>query len=156
MAHGLQRRLACGSGGELVSTLSAKRARWRRCVYCGVRCEPTRDHVRPLVLGGLDQVAVSGGVTNILPACSPCNRAKGGMPWERWLAQHPDLAGLEERMRQYTRPVDSGGALGAGRCARRARAPFRVKPSVRACVPSKSRIFRGLLDAGHGVALRDV
>lgn len=44
------------------------------CFYCGVqltRANRTRDHVHPRAHGGL------GKRYNLVPACAPCNRAKG-------------------------------------------------------------------------------
>jgi len=50
-----------------------------RCFYCGGKVERlTRDHVIPLTKGGTDRIE------NIVPACWPCNRAKGVKPLERF------------------------------------------------------------------------
>lgn len=51
-----------------------------RCAYCGERSdEPLhQDHVVPLSRGGRHAVA------NILPACGPCNRAKGDLFLATW------------------------------------------------------------------------
>lgn len=51
-----------------------------RCYYCG-RGERalTRDHIVPLNRGGGD------GIDNIVPACRPCNAAKGQMSFKEFL-----------------------------------------------------------------------
>lgn len=41
------------------------------CFYCGQRKPLTRDHVIPVSRGGSDDIG------NIVPACRPCNAAKG-------------------------------------------------------------------------------
>lgn len=58
---------------------------WRRdkfaCRYCGVQDRPlTVDHV---------DLWEDGGAThtdNLTSACRPCNKARGSMPFEQWLA----------------------------------------------------------------------
>jgi hypothetical protein len=50
-----------------------------RCAYCGCECksQPTRDHFISRKKGGPDVLS------NILPACSPCNSSKNASdPWE--------------------------------------------------------------------------
>jgi len=49
-----------------------------RCVYCGGMRVLTVDHVVPKRRGG-------GGESNLLPACEPCNSAKGCLPFYVWL-----------------------------------------------------------------------
>ena len=45
-------------------------ARDRRCYYCGGAATEV-DHVIPVAKGGTDDRS------NLVPACGPCNRAKG-------------------------------------------------------------------------------
>lgn len=42
-----------------------------QCVYCGEKRRLSRDHDIPLARGG------SNSIDNIVPACGPCNSAKG-------------------------------------------------------------------------------
>lgn len=64
------------------STIAKQRARiWargdRECFYCGAPfaswADMTLDHVVPVSAGG------SSRLGNLVPACQPCNRAKGSM-----------------------------------------------------------------------------
>lgn len=48
------------------------------CVYCGSIEDLALDHVVPLRLGG------SNHPGNLVPACMPCNSAKGGRSWAEW------------------------------------------------------------------------
>lgn len=48
------------------------------CHYCGNEAT-TRDHKTPKSKGGR-------GVDNIVPACVPCNRDKGAMGYEDYMA----------------------------------------------------------------------
>ena len=76
-------------GAKLVSKREGK-ARLRRgifdawgsgCAYCGCPAD-TLDHVRPLALGGLTIR------TNLIPACRPCNLAKGHANVIEWFRLH--------------------------------------------------------------------
>jgi 5-methylcytosine-specific restriction endonuclease McrA len=52
------------------------------CYYCGVPLDKgtaTMDHVVPVAQGGR---SVKG---NVVPACKPCNTAKGGRSAAEWL-----------------------------------------------------------------------
>lgn len=42
-----------------------------RCAYCGKKAKLTQDHILPLSRGG------DHTLSNIVPACSPCNSKKG-------------------------------------------------------------------------------
>lgn len=55
-----------------------------RCAYCSVLLVPSqthRDHFVPIARGGADDVS------NIVPACAECNRAKRDKMPKAWLAQ---------------------------------------------------------------------
>lgn len=55
----------------------------RHCHYCGcnlARDTITADHVVPLSRGGYDKLS------NVVPACHACNRAKGSMTVDEWRA----------------------------------------------------------------------
>jgi 5-methylcytosine-specific restriction endonuclease McrA len=51
------------------------------CVYCGAPWEHA-DHEHPLCLGG------AHALWNLVPACAPCNRSKGGRSLDNWLPGH--------------------------------------------------------------------
>lgn len=51
-----------------------------RCMYCGDPAT-TRDHVFPISLGGTDDIS------NIAPACQPCNSSKNDRPLGVWVAR---------------------------------------------------------------------
>lgn len=58
-----------------------------RCVYCGERFdadELTVDHVEPRVKGG------DHSRGNLVAACWPCNKEKGGQPAWAFLADRPE------------------------------------------------------------------
>lgn len=86
-------------GAELVPKREGK-ARLRRgifhdwgsdCAYCGALAD-TLDHVRPLARGGLT------ARTNLVPACSSCNLAKGHSDALEWFRRHPGWS-LEREQR---------------------------------------------------------
>jgi 5-methylcytosine-specific restriction endonuclease McrA len=70
-----RRRTRAASGGGFTG------AQWRellracggRCGYCGLERQLEPDHRIPLARDG------SNAIGNIIPACGPCNRAKGRM-----------------------------------------------------------------------------
>lgn len=76
-------------GSELVPKKEGKQrlrrgifAAWGHgCAYCGCPAD-TLDHVRPLALGGLTIR------TNLIPACRPCNLAKGHANAIAWFRSH--------------------------------------------------------------------
>ena len=51
------------------------------CAYCGSEAD-TLDHVRPIVRGGMT-VRI-----NLIPACRPCNLAKGHTDVIEWFRLH--------------------------------------------------------------------
>jgi 5-methylcytosine-specific restriction endonuclease McrA len=54
-----------------ISTKELKKLYARPCSYCGSFEEITLDHVVPISKGG------THGVSNLVPACGPCNSSKG-------------------------------------------------------------------------------
>lgn len=48
------------------------------CAYCGERPYQHKDHVIPIARGGTDSIG------NVLPACKPCNLAKGSKLLIEW------------------------------------------------------------------------
>ena len=52
-----------------------------RCAYCGATGRLTVDHVVPLARGGMHILS------NIRPACKPCNSQKRSMPPREWLGR---------------------------------------------------------------------
>ena len=87
-------------GSELVTKREGKQ-RLRRgifdawngcCAYCGQGAD-TLDHVLPVVKGGLTVR------TNLIPACRPCNLAKGHADAIEWFrAHHGWTPGREQRL----------------------------------------------------------
>ncbi|MFI6089255.1 RNA-guided endonuclease IscB [Streptomyces sp. NPDC051218] len=67
----------------------------RSCVYCGATGIPLNlDHVHPSSRGG------SSRTSNLVPACVPCNQAKGNAPVAAFLAHRPErLAEIFARTR---------------------------------------------------------
>lgn len=57
-----------------------------RCAYCGERRPLTEDHKTPITRGGSDDIS------NILPACRPCNSKKQKRTTEEFLALHRSAA----------------------------------------------------------------
>lgn len=49
------------------------RSDWK-CVRCGTHRDVQIDHIKPVALGGTDDVE------NLQALCAPCNRAKGPLP----------------------------------------------------------------------------
>lgn len=65
-----------------------------RCAYCGRNDRRlSRDHIRPVSRGGRDDIS------NILPACRPCNSAKGARTaaefilWKQTVSNHMEKGG---------------------------------------------------------------
>lgn len=97
----------------------AEAQNWR-CCYCGIRCDgprnahnaPSRDHVIPIVAGGLHRW------DNEVMACNLCNNGRGAMPARRYLQmviwRGREKAAIWGRKRQQKRA--------AARAAHRARA----------------------------------
>lgn len=70
-----------------------------RCAYCGCAQASYWAHFRPLVSGG----EVTGFITeiqNLVPACAPCDKGKGGSHWKRWMLGDTP-SGKNTRARSY-------------------------------------------------------
>ena len=78
--HARRRHLEFNLTKELFSVLTKQ-----RCDYCGREPEnvnkPNRRHYGEYIYNGLDRIDNAKGYTpeNVVPACHPCNRAKGTM-----------------------------------------------------------------------------
>ncbi|WP_268250737.1 RNA-guided endonuclease IscB [Streptomyces djakartensis] len=83
------------------------RARWNAgCAYCGMSGVPLNvEHLRPRSRGG------SNRISNLVVACVPCNKAKGNMPVETFLALRPDR--LATILSQAKVPLDDAAAMNA-------------------------------------------
>ncbi len=80
----------------------------RKCAYCGATDTPLQvDHVRPKARGGTDRVS------NLAPACGPCNQAKGAQPVEAFLARRPER--LRKVLAQAKAPLSAAAAVNATR-----------------------------------------
>lgn len=70
-----RREMARKRGYVLIHTrkewLDLKRKHGFRCLACGSHKDITRDHVKPIKLGGTDHI------DNIQPLCRSCNSSKG-------------------------------------------------------------------------------
>ncbi|MFF3862364.1 RNA-guided endonuclease IscB [Streptomyces sp. NPDC002209] len=79
---GVDYRRGTRAGAEIRAYLLDK---WNRaCAYCGASGVPLNvEHIRPRSRGG------SGRTSNLTLACVPCNRAKGTLPVEEFLAGRP-------------------------------------------------------------------
>lgn len=72
-------RAAKAKGSHTIEEWRAKLDEYDgRCAYCD---EPAtgRDHVVPLSKGGSDWI------TNVVPACNPCNAGKANRPLKEWM-----------------------------------------------------------------------
>lgn len=66
-------------GTFTIAEWTALKEKWgNRCAYCGAVRPLTVDHVHPLARGGTNYI------TNILPACKPCNCAKKAKTLGEW------------------------------------------------------------------------
>lgn len=63
------------------------------CLYCGNVAALEMDHIRAVARGGPTEI------TNLAPACKPCNRDKRAGSLSEWLGTRPDLdpAAIQER-----------------------------------------------------------
>ena len=86
-------------------------AKWgRKCAYCAAENVPLNiDHVHPRSRGG------SNRVSNLAPACVPCNRKKDDQPVEKFLSNDPGR--LDEIKKQLKTPLKDAAAVNATRWA---------------------------------------
>lgn len=84
-------------------------AKWNRsCAYCGATGVPLNiDHLRPRSRGG------SNRISNLVPACVPCNQAKGNTSVEVFLTGQPDR--LAKILQQVRTPLHGAAAMNATR-----------------------------------------
>lgn len=82
----------------------------RQCAYCDARGVPLNlDHVQARGRGGSDRV------TNLVPACVPCNEEKGSQPIELFLKDEPvRLARIKALL---TTPLKDAAAVNSTRWA---------------------------------------
>ncbi|WP_141205569.1 RNA-guided endonuclease IscB [Streptomyces griseorubiginosus] len=92
-----------------IEARSYLRSRWENaCAYCDATGVPLNiEHLTPRSRGG------SNRITNLVLACVPCNRAKGSMPVEGFLADRPDR--LAKILRQARAPLGDAAAMNATR-----------------------------------------
>ncbi|MFF7761179.1 RNA-guided endonuclease IscB [Streptomyces griseorubiginosus] len=92
-----------------IEARSYLRSRWENaCAYCDATDVPLNiEHLTPRSRGGSDRIS------NLVLACVPCNRAKGSMPVEGFLADRPDR--LAKILRQARTPLDDAAAMNATR-----------------------------------------
>ncbi|SAL38950.1 HNH endonuclease [Caballeronia turbans] len=82
----------------------------RRCSYCDASGAPLQvDHIVARARGGTDRVS------NLTLACEPCNRAKGALSAEAFLAKRPTR--LAKILSQAKRPLKDAAAVNATRGA---------------------------------------
>lgn len=95
-------------GYELKEAMLAKHG--HQCVYCDAKNVPLeKDHVRPRSRDG------SNALSNLVPACRPCNQRKGNQPIEAFLSH--DLPRLTRILRQTTAPLKDAAAVNTTRKA---------------------------------------
>jgi 5-methylcytosine-specific restriction endonuclease McrA len=94
-------RRARAPGRLTAGEWEAKRALFQgRCAYCARPSQSLEmDHVVPLACGGAHDV------DNVVPACRPCNRSKGGKLVADWRE--------DRRRRGEMLPLDPHATLGA-------------------------------------------
>jgi len=81
-----------------------------RCAYCGGKNVPLQiEHVRPRSTGG------SNRVSNLVPACEPCNTTKNAQPVEVFLQGRPEV--LTKIKTQLKKPLTDAAAVNATRYA---------------------------------------
>jgi 5-methylcytosine-specific restriction endonuclease McrA len=82
----------------------------RACAYCGVTNVPLNiDHIHPRSRGG------SNRISNLVPACVPCNTEKDSQPVEVFLADRPTV--LARIKGQAKAPLQDVAAVNATRWA---------------------------------------
>ncbi|HEX4208199.1 MAG TPA: RNA-guided endonuclease IscB [Ktedonobacteraceae bacterium] len=83
--------------------------KWNRhCVYCGVKDVPLQvEHISPRATGGTNRVS------NLTLACEPCNKAKGTVDINVFLASKPDI--LNRILAQAKAPLKDAAAVNTTR-----------------------------------------
>ena len=82
----------------------------RECAYCGAKGSPLNiDHVHPRSRGG------SNRISNLAPACIPCNESKGNRDIRDFLIHNP--VRLVSILRQIKAPLADAGAVNTTRWA---------------------------------------
>src|SRR6266516_4372076 len=82
----------------------------RKCCYCGATHLPLQiEHTQCRAKGGSDRIA------NLCLACEPCNRKKGTLDIQVFLAKQPDL--LKRILVQAKAPLKDAAAVNATRWA---------------------------------------
>lgn len=91
------------------NTRAYLQARWNNaCAYCDATGVPLNiEHLTPRSRGG------SNRISNLVPACVPCNRAKGSQPVDVFLAHRPDR--LTKILHQVKAPLHDAAAMNATR-----------------------------------------
>ena len=81
-----------------------------KCAYCGAKDVPLEiEHVRPRSKNG------SNRISNLVPACKPCNQRKNAMPVEMFLKDKPET--LKKIKAQLRKPLSDAAAVNATRYA---------------------------------------
>jgi 5-methylcytosine-specific restriction endonuclease McrA len=82
----------------------------RKCSYCGIEnIQLQIEHIVPRAKGGSDRIS------NLCLACDSCNKKKGNLDIEIFLAKKPDL--LKRILSQAKRPLKDAAAVNSTRWA---------------------------------------
>jgi 5-methylcytosine-specific restriction endonuclease McrA len=82
----------------------------RKCTYCEIKDVPLQvEHVKPKAKGG------SNRISNLCLACKKCNKKKGTLEIEAFLAKKPEL--LRKIQSQLKRPLKDAAAVNSTRWA---------------------------------------
>jgi len=82
----------------------------RKCSYCGVKDVPLQvEHIHPKAKGG------SNKISNLCLACDSCNKKKGTLDIEKFLAKKPDV--LKKIKLQSKCPLKDASAVNSTRWA---------------------------------------
>ncbi|WP_372504371.1 RNA-guided endonuclease IscB [Streptomyces spinosisporus] len=143
-----------GTGTGMQGTLAGTdaraylHARWNSaCSYCGVTgVRLNIEHLRPRSRGG------SSRISNLVLACVPCNRRKGTLPVEVFLAASPDR--LARILQQGETPLHDAAAMNATRWpVAHPRRAVRRTPGPRARGRNRSFPFPGSRRQGNRTRL---
>jgi 5-methylcytosine-specific restriction endonuclease McrA len=76
----------------------------RRCAYCDIENVPLQvEHMHPKAKGGTNRIS------NLVLSCDPCNKKKGTLPIEIFLADKPER--LHKILAQVKRPLIDASAV---------------------------------------------